>query len=171
MVAELQGRVWLLPDDVQASQIVSVAALLDPDGIDPASHVLTGVAPGLAARLRPGDILWAGEGFGHGSSREAIPRLLVRAGIRLVLAVSFARVFYRNAVNIGLAAAVGHPGNTQDGDEIQVNLVTGDVVNTTRDLRQKLEPVPGMIRRILAEGGLVEYVKVHGSLPRDDPAR
>jgi 3-isopropylmalate/(R)-2-methylmalate dehydratase small subunit len=168
MAHELQGRVWLLPDDIQAAQIAPVNRVIDVEDIDPARALLADVVPGLAAKIQPGDFLWAGEGFGHGTSREDAPLLIKRAGIRLVLAASFAHTFYRNAINVGLPVAVGHPGETHDEDEIQVNLVTGEVCNVTQDFKQKVEPVPKVVRPILTEGGLIAYVKAHGGLPHDN---
>jgi 3-isopropylmalate dehydratase small subunit len=168
MAHELTGRVWLLPDNIETGQILPSGALAQMDEDVPSAALFSEVAPGLAGRISAGDILWAGEGFGQGSSREGAPRLIQRAGIRLVLASSFARIFYRNAINIGLSVAVGHPGDTRDGDEIQVNLVTGEVTNLTRDLKLKVEPVPKAIRPILAEGGLIAYIQKYGRLSQTD---
>ena len=168
MAHECRGRVWLLPDDIETGQILPYSAFRELDPGEAREHLFEEVAPGLAGRLRSGDILWAGEGFGQGSSREDAPRLLKSLGVRLVLAQSFARIFYRNAINIGLPVAMGDPGETRDGDELEVNLVSGDVTNLTRDLRLRVQPVPREIRPILGEGGLLAYVKKHGRLSSGD---
>ncbi len=166
MAHELRGRVWLLPDDIETAQICPLhlvgEAMATEDGS--AEHLFAEILPGLAKKIQPGDILWAGEGFGHGSSREDAALLIRRAGVRLVLAMSFARIFYRNAINLGLPVAVGDPRDTRDGDEIQVNLVTGEVRNLSRDLKLRVEPLPDAVRPILAEGGLIPYVRSKGRL-------
>jgi 3-isopropylmalate dehydratase small subunit len=161
---ELQGRVWLLPDHVETSQILPYKAFGEPDPEQLRRECLSTVIPGFGERLQGGDILWAGEGFGHGSSREDAARALKTLGVRLVLAQGFARIFYRNAINIGLPVAVGDPGPTRDGDELQVNLVTGEVTNLTRPARLRVRPVPAAIRPILSEGGLLAYVQKSGRL-------
>jgi len=171
MAHEPKGRVWLLPDDIDTGQILPHASLaaLDPEET---RHRLFGeVCPGLAERIEPGDILWAGDGFGQGSSREDAARCVQDLGVRLVLATSFARIFYRNAINIGLPVAMGHAGDTRDGDELQVNLVTGEVRNLTRDLKLSVTPVPPAIRPILAEGGLIPYIRQHGRLTSPEGGR
>jgi 3-isopropylmalate/(R)-2-methylmalate dehydratase small subunit len=162
---EVQGRVWLLPDDVEAARILSRRAL-DASAQAPARERLADIVPGLGERLAAGDILWAGENFGHGSTREEAPRLLKDLGVRLILATSFARIFYRNAINIGLAAAVGEPSGVRDGDDLRVHLVTGEVTNLTRDQTWRIEPIPPTVRPILAEGGLIPYIRRHGRLPQ-----
>ena len=164
MAHELQGRVWLLPDNVETSEILPYSAFVEPDVEELRRRCLARIVPGFGEKLQPGDILWAGEGFGHGSSREDAPRALKELGVRLVLAQSFARIFYRNAINIGLPVAIGDPGGTRDGDELQVNLVSGEVNNLTRGTRMRAQPVPKPIRPYLTEGGLLAFVKKHGSL-------
>ena len=163
---EVQGRVWLLPDDVEAAQILP-QRIAEPAG-EPvsANRLFADVVPGLGERIAAGDILWAGQNFGQGSAREEAPRLLKDLGIRLVLASSFARIFYRNAINIGLAVAVGEAGGVRDGDELRVHLVTGEVTNLTREQTWRIEPIPPTVRPILAAGGLIPYIRRHGQLPQ-----
>lgn len=164
MAHELRGRVWLLPDDIETSQILPYSAFGEPDPEELRQTCLQSVIPGFGEKLEPGDIVWAGEGFGHGSSREDAPRALRSLGIRLVLAQGFSRIFYRNALNIGLPAAVGDPGDTRDGDELQVNFVTGEVQNLTRKSRLRIEPIPKPVRPLVSEGGLLAYVRKYGRL-------
>lgn len=171
MAHELRGRVWLLPDDIDTGQILPHAALISVDKEAARERLFGEVCPGLSERVEPGDILWAGDGFGQGSSREDPARCIQDLGIRLVLATSFARIFYRNAVNIGLPVAMGHPGDTRDGDELQVNLVTGEVRNLTRDQKLSVSPVPPAVRPILAEGGLIPYIRKHGRLSSAEGGR
>jgi len=164
MAHEFKGRVWMLPDDIATNQILPYSAFGEPDSEELRETCLQTVVPGFGDKLEPGDIIWAGEGFGHGSSREDAPRALKSLGVRMVLAQGFARIFYRNALNIGLPAAIGDPGETRTGDEIQVNLVKGEVHNLTRGSRLRIEPVPDTVRPLLNEGGLLAYVRKHGSL-------
>ena len=168
MAHELRGRVWMLPEDIESDQILPYTAFGQPEPEVLRAQCLQQVVPGFADRIEPGDILWAGEGFGHGSSREDAPRALKSLGVRLVLAQGFSRIFYRNALNIGLPVAVGDPGPTRDRDEIEVNLVTGELVNVTRGKRQRIEPVPKEIRPLLSEGGLLAYVRKYGSLSTEE---
>lgn len=164
MAHELQGRVWLLPDDIETAQIVPRSSLMDLERSDPRDLLFSEVRPKLAEKISAGDILWAGLNFGQGSSREDAARFIKDVGIRLVLAQSFARIFYRNAINIGLAVAIGDPEDTKDGDELQVNLISGEVLNRTRDREISIEPLPPTIRPILAEGGLIPFLRRHGRL-------
>jgi len=166
MAHELHGRVWLLPDDIELAQIISRRDLEEGDPSDLARRLFADVAPGLAEKFAAGDILWAGQNFGHGSAREDAPRLLKDVGIRAVLASSFARIFYRNAINIGLAVAIGEPAGVRDGDELQINLVSGEVMNLTREQTLRIDPIPSAVRPILAEGGLIPYIRRHGDLPQ-----
>lgn len=164
MAHEFGGRVWLLPDDIETNQILPYSAFGEPDPEVLRAQCLQRVVPGFGDKIEPGDILWAGEGFGHGSSREDAPRALKALGVRAILAQGFSRIFYRNALNIGLPVALGDPGPTRDGDELEVNLVKGLVINVTRDLRLRIEPVPKEIRPLLSEGGLLAYVRKYGRL-------
>jgi len=164
MAHELHGRVWLLPDDIETAQILPLSSLRDVERNDPSEMLFAELRPKFAEKISEGDILWAGRNFGQGSSREDAARLIKDVGIRLVLAQSFARIFYRNAINIGLAVAIGDPRDSKDGDELQVNLVSGEVLNLTRDRQIEIEPLPATIRPILAEGGLIPFIRRHGRL-------
>ena len=166
MAHEVHGRVWLLPNDVETAQLLARAALVQASGPLTVSALFAELLPGQAERIAAGDILWAGSNFGHGSAREEAPRLLKDLGVRLVLAASFARIFYRNAINIGLAVAVGEPTGVRDGDDLRVHLVTGEITNLTRDQSWRIQPIPPAVRPILAEGGLIPYIRRHGRLPQ-----
>ena len=111
-------------------------------------------------RAEEGDIVVAGENFGCGSSREAAPIALRGAGIGLIIARSFARIFYRNAINIGLPILIAPEivEATQDGDTVEADLSTGRVVNTTRGVEASAEPFPPFIQGIIKAGGLLPWL-------------
>jgi 3-isopropylmalate dehydratase small subunit len=124
---------------------------------------------GFAGRVKLGDVMVAGENFGCGSSRENAPLAIKGAGIAAVVAVSYARIFYRNSINIGLpileCAAVAE--GTRDGDEIRIDLASGRVENLTRGIVGNAAPFPPLMREIIDDGGMVPYIRkrlgVHGA--------
>ncbi len=124
-----------------------------------AKHVMEDADPEFVKKLTPGDFIVAGENFGCGSSREHAPRIIKIAGVSAVLAKSFARIFFRNSINIGLLLIECNTDGILDGDEIEVNLEKGIVVNTSRNTEIFFIPLPPFMREISESGGLVEYVK------------
>ncbi len=133
----------------------------DPKSLIP--HMFEAIDPGIPARL-PGSILVAGTNFGVGSTREIVPVLLREAGVRAVVARSFSRGFYRNATNLGLPLAEAELAETVGGDLIEVDLDSGVVRNLTRGTEARAVPLPMIMQRILAEGGLVPFFKKYRSL-------
>ena len=162
----LTGRAWVFGDNID-TDVLAPGIYMKGSIAELAQHCLESVDPDFARNVQRGDILVAGENFGMGSSREQAGQALLELGVSALVAKSFARIFYRNAINIGLPVAVGDPGEARDGDELQVNLVTGEVLNLTRDHKLQVEPVPKTIRPILAEGGLIAYIRRHGRLSRE----
>ncbi len=124
-----------------------------------ARHAMEGVDPQFASRVRSGDFLVAGKNFGLGSSREHAALVLKLSGIGAVLAESVARIFYRNAVNVGLPVLILDTRGIADGDELEVDLGGGKVRNLTRGLELSFNPLPSVMLRILECGGLVPYLK------------
>lgn len=131
---------------------------------DPASlalHAMEGIDPSFRDRVRPGDVLVAGKNFGCGSSREHAPLALKASGIGVVLAASFARIFFRNAINIGLplleceAAVLA----TADGDTLDVDLARGEIVNRSKGMVFTAAPLPPFIREMMAAGGLIPHIR------------
>jgi len=112
-------------------------------------------------RVQPGDIIVADTNFGCGSSREHAPLAIKAAGVGCVIARSFARIFYRNALNIGLPIleCVEAVDKTDAGDVLEVELSTGEIVNTTKGLTFKAEPIPDFMLELIESGGLIEYTK------------
>ncbi len=157
----LRGRAHVLGDHVDTDVIIPARYLVTTDPAELARSVFEDLDPSLRARIRPGDILVTGENFGQGSSREHAPLAIKGAGIACVVAASFARIFYRNAFNIGLPVVECRPivGRVADGDELEVDLTTGTIRNLTRQETYAGTPVPEFMQRLLAAGGLVGYVR------------
>ena len=130
-------------------------------------YVFEEVIPGFHEKVRPGDVIVAGRGFGYGSSREHAPRLLKLAGVGAVVAKSFHRIFYRNSINIGLPVVVAEriPEVTRQGDIVTVDLESGVVRNETRGVEERFQPLPSVLLEILRSGGIVEYIRKTGRLP------
>ncbi|KON29306.1 3-isopropylmalate dehydratase [miscellaneous Crenarchaeota group-15 archaeon DG-45] len=160
---KLRGRAWRFGDDVNTDLISPGRYLELTDPLEMARHAMEGIDPSFPERVSPGDIVVAGRNFGLGSSREHAPLALKHAGVGAVVAESFARIFYRNAINIGLpalecrgvAAAVG------DGDTLEIDLSSGSVVNVGTGARLRSTPLPEFMLAILSEGGLTSYLRRH----------
>ena len=152
------GRVWRFGDDVDTDAIIPGRFLTLYDPRELAKHAFEGTRDDFAGGARVGDLIVAGRNFGCGSSREHAPLALKGAGVRVIVAGSFARIFYRNAVNSGLLPIVC-PGarEIRDGQEGEVDLERG--VLTIAGKRYELEPVPDFLREIVDAGGLVEYAR------------
>lgn len=129
-----------------------------------AKHVLEDADPTFALRVKPGDFIVAGHNFGLGSSREHAPTIVKMAGVGAVLAKSAARIFFRNAINVGLPVLICNTDLIQDGDELEIDLSTGSVMNLTRGVQLNAGRIPPSMLKILAEGGLANYVENHGDL-------
>ena len=126
--------------------------------------------PKLKDRLAVGSIIVAGKNFGCGSSREQAPRVLKAAGVKAIVAESFARIFFRNSVNIGLPTVVATPkfiSNVKDGDTISVDLVEGKIVDSERKLITDIKPYPQFMLEIIKEGGISEYYRKYKMFPWD----
>ncbi|MEM1543881.1 MAG: 3-isopropylmalate dehydratase small subunit [Candidatus Bathyarchaeia archaeon] len=167
MSAKIVGRVWKFGDDINTDLIIAGKYKLSITNIDElAKHAMEALIPNFAERVKRGDIIVAGRNFGCGSSREQAPLVLKHIGIGAVIAESFARIFYRNAINIGLPAIeCKDTSRILDGDILEVNLLEGYVKNLTRNEIYSIKPIPPALLEILASGGLVNYVKKYGRLP------
>ena len=156
-----EGRAWVFGDNVNTDLIIPGRYLDNYDPAHLASHAMEGVSKEFAASGKGGDIILAGHNFGCGSSREQAVIALKHAGIRLVVARSFARIFYRNAINLGMLVIISPDAADviRDGDAVVVDI---DALNlSARHGRQKanLEEIPLRAREILDSGGLVPYIK------------
>jgi 3-isopropylmalate/(R)-2-methylmalate dehydratase small subunit len=158
----VSGRAWKYGDSVDTDVIIPARHLVTSDPAELAAHALEDLDPTFATTAQPGDVVVAGDNFGCGSSREHAPIALKGAGVSAVVASSFARIFFRNAINTGLAivtcpAAVEA---TEMGDGVSVDVAAGIVRNETKDLEFTAEPLPDFVMQIVRAGGLVEWVKV-----------
>ncbi|MEN3186418.1 MAG: 3-isopropylmalate dehydratase small subunit [Atribacterota bacterium] len=161
---ELRGIAHKFADDINTDYIISGKykfKTLDMNEL--AKHVMEDIDPEFYQKVKPGDFIVAGKNFGCGSSREQAPRALLAAGIRGILAQSFARIFFRNAINCGLLVLECDTKDIQDNDELTVNLLTGTIRDITQGTVIKARPLPQVMIDILSEGGLVNYFKKYGT--------
>lgn len=153
------GRAWVLGDRID-TDVLAPGSLMKLPARDLAAHCLKAVRPEFAAHVREGDVIVAGESFGVGSSREQAAESLRLLGVKAVLAKSFARIFYRNAFNLGLPAIVfAEADEVRDGDAIAVDLAAGAVENRTAGRCYATAPIPDHLLSIIAAGGLMPYMK------------
>jgi 3-isopropylmalate/(R)-2-methylmalate dehydratase small subunit len=168
----LQGTVFKFGDNISTDLIIPGRLLhLRSNLPELAKHVLEDADATFAQRVKKGDFVVAGNNFGLGSSREHAPIVISMAGVSAVLAKSFARIFFRNAINIGLPVLVCDTDRIADGDELQIDLGMGKVVDVTNGAEVGFSPMPDIMLRILNEGGLVRYIQKHKDLVLDEAAR
>ncbi|WP_019176522.1 3-isopropylmalate dehydratase small subunit [Methanomassiliicoccus luminyensis] len=127
-----------------------------------AKHVMEDIRPGFYNEITKGDFVVAGENLGAGSSREQAPLVLKAAGISAVVAKSFARIFYRNCINVGLAVVEVDTSGISEGDELEVDVAAGVVKNLTKGVTLQAKPLPPVMMKILSDGGLAEHLKKNG---------
>ena len=133
-----------------------------------AKHVLEDADETFASRMNKGDFVVAGNNFGLGSSREHAPQIIKIAAVAAAIAKSFARIYYRNAINIGLLAIECDTDAIDAGDELDVDIEKGVITNLTNGAVIQIEPIPPVMRKMLADGGLVEHIKKHGDFKLND---
>jgi 3-isopropylmalate/(R)-2-methylmalate dehydratase small subunit len=156
----LAGRAWKFGDDVDTDAVISGRYLVINDPRELAVHLFEGVRPNMALQVHQGDYVVGGENFGCGSSREHAPLALKGAGITAVIAKSFARIFFRNSINIGLPLFIcPEEDKIEDGATIEVDMAAGIIRNVTRGESYKTTPLPDFLRDIVDAGGLVEYTR------------
>ena len=155
----MSGRIFLVGDNVDTDQLAPGRYMRG--GIEAiAAHCLEAIRPDFAGTVRPGDILVAGRNFGAGSSREQAAEALRHLGIAGVIALSFAGIFYRNALNLGLPALVASDlSPVEDGDRAELDPAGGRLTLADRGIEIALEPIPDNLRQLLADGGLVAHLK------------
>lgn len=155
----LRGRAWTFGDDVSTDEIMpgKYLKLSVPECV---AHVMEGIDPEFSRKLRPGDVVVGGRNFGHGSSRENAPGALKEAGVSCVVAVYFGRIFFRNAINLGLPVLeCAEAGRIRTGDELEVHPLEGHIVNLTRGETYRSTALPAHLVRLLEAGGLVPYLE------------
>ncbi len=151
------GRVWKFGDDIDTDVIIPGKYLRTKDMQIFAAHAMEGVDPEFAKKVKPGDIIVAGTNFGCGSSREQAPLALKYAGVGCVVATSFARIFFRNAINVGLPLLEADI-DCQEGDEVRIDLLKGEVTVPEKGIF-KGNKLPDFLLEILTDGGLVAHRK------------
>jgi len=157
----MKGKCWKFGNNINTDEIIPARYLNTTDTKELASHCMEDADPDFMKNAKPNDVIVAGENFGCGSSREHAPIAIKAAGMSCVIAKSFARIFFRNAINIGLPIFECPEAVEQikEGDEIEVNLATGEILNNTLKKRFKLEPFPQEMQEIIKSGGLMNFVK------------
>ena len=160
------GRIWMLGDNVNTDVIIPGRYNVTTDRAQLARYCLCEVLPEFAQQVRAGDVVVAGHNFGCGSSREHAPAAIQACGIQVVIARSFARIFYRNAVNIGLPVLICEEAvlASADGQEMEVGLTRGIIANKTTGQTFQAEPLDPFVARIVAAGGIIEYIRQEGTL-------
>jgi len=157
----IHGKAIKFGDNVDTDVILPGQYLVLTDPTELAKHAMEGLDPTFTKKTQEGAIIVAGKNFGCGSSREQAPIALKHAGVKCVLAESFARIFYRNAITIGLPVleCPGVSSKVAEGDELIVNLETGEVKNKSKNLALHATKLPGFIMEILNDGGLIEHLR------------
>ncbi len=161
---KFKGRVWKFGSDIDTDRIIPARYLNTSDPEELARHCMEDEDPEFSRKVRPGDIIVADKNFGCGSSREHAPIAIKACGVRCVIARSFARIFFRNSFNTGLpilecGEAVD---GTEQGDELEVDISTGEIYNRTRDRRFRAKPIPPFMQELIKAGGLIESLQKKG---------
>jgi len=157
----IKGKAIKYGDNIDTDAIIPARYLNTFNPRELAAHCFEDADPDFKEKIRPGDIIVAGENFGSGSSREHAPLAIKAAGASCVVAATFARIFYRNAINIGLPILECRPAakDIQDGDEIEIDLTSGLIQNRTDNRTFEVDAFPDFIQAIIGKGGLIGYVK------------
>lgn len=165
---ELKGKAHKFGNDVNTDYIISGRYKFKTlDMKELAQHVMEDLDPEFYSKVTPGDFIVAGRNFGCGSSREQAPLAIIHAGISAVVAKSFARIFYRNAINTGLPLIECDTDLIDPGDELKADLAAGKLYNLTKNIEIAITPLPPVMLKILSEGGLVEHFKKYGTFKFD----
>jgi 3-isopropylmalate/(R)-2-methylmalate dehydratase small subunit len=160
-----KGHAWKLGDNISTDHIIPGRFYhLRSDLNELTKHVFEDIAPDFHKKVAKGDIIVAGQNFGLGSSREHAPIVIKMAGIDAVVASSFARIFYRNAINVGLAVIICDIEGLDEGDVLEIRMEEGVLIDVTKGIQKSFSPLSPMMRSILTEGGLVPYIQKYGEL-------
>lgn len=155
----IEGKVWKYKDNIN-TDIISPPAYLELDMAEAAQYTMATVDADFAPNYKPGDIFVAEHNLGSGSSRETAPLMLKELGVRVVIAMDYARIFYRNCINVGiLAIECSETDKISKGDIINVDYLHGSIYNKTKNETYKCNKIPEHIMAIVKYGGLIEYLK------------
>ena len=156
----LQGKVWKFGDNIDTDLIIAARYLNTSEADELAKHVMEDADPEFARKMNEGDIIVAGENFGCGSSREHAPIALKAAGINAVIAPTFARIFYRNAFNMGLPIfELKEADEINEGDVVKVDMDAGEIINISQAKRYAFTPIPEFMQELVDAGGLIAFAK------------
>ena len=156
----IKGKVHKLGDDVNTDDIIAAKYLVSTDARELGKHCLESINPDFASRVSAGDIIVAGKNFGCGSSREHAPLAIKGCGIQAVIAKSFAGIFFRNAINIGLPfLESAKVDGIQEGDSLEIDLSGGIIKNLTQNQTYSAGAFPEFLQEIIMSGGLINYIK------------
>jgi len=159
----LKGKAHKFGDSISTDHIIPGRyAHLRSNLPELARHVLEDADTAFASKVKPGDFVVGGSNFGLGSSREHAPLVIKMAGVSAILAKSVARIFFRNAINLGLPVLICDTDKIDDGDELEVDLAAGTVKNLTNGAGFTFGKIPDVMLNILDEGGLIPYIQKHG---------
>jgi 3-isopropylmalate/(R)-2-methylmalate dehydratase small subunit len=161
----LTGKVFKFGDDISTDHIIpGKYAYLRSNLPELAKHVMEDADPTFAGRVKPGDFIVGGSNFGLGSSREHAPLVIKMAGVKAILAKSVARIFFRNAINLGLPVLICDTDQIADGDTLEINLKAGTITDKTNGKKLTFGKIPEVMLRILDEGGLLPYIEKCGDI-------
>ena len=161
---KITGKVWSFGENIDTDLIIAARYLNSSDPEHLAKYVMEDADPSFASKVSKGDIIVAGENFGCGSSREHAPIALKAAGISAIIAPTFARIFYRNAFNMGLPIfELAEASEIKQTDEVTINLEEGTIANNTTSKTYKFTPIPPFMQELIATGGLMEFAAKEAS--------
>ena len=158
---KLEGRVWKFGSDIDTDAIIPARYLNQSDPKELAKHVMEDERPEFFKEVKKGDILLAEKNFGCGSSREHAPVALKAAGISCIIAKSFARIFYRNSLNLGLPLLESSEASKEikKGDRVRVNLTSGEIFDLTQKKKFRAKPIPAFMQELIRDGGLIRHLR------------
>lgn len=160
-MSKITGKVWNFGANIDTDVIIAARYLNSSDPEHLAKYVMEDADPDFPKKLQRGDIIVAGENFGCGSSREHAPIALKAAGVAAVVAPSFARIFYRNAFNMGLPIfELPESLEIKEGEVISINLDNGEITNKTTNKTYTFTPIPDFMQELIAAGGLINFAKI-----------
>lgn len=158
---KIGGRIWKFGSDIDTDAIIPARYLNQSDPNELAKHVMEDERPEFSKSVSKGDIILAGKNFGCGSSREHAPLAIKALGISCIIAENFARIFYRNSLNLGLPLLESKEASEsiKDGDQVQVDLSTGEIFDISQGKRFFSKPIPPFMQELLKDGGLIPYLR------------
>jgi len=156
----IKGKVHKFSDDINTDDIIAAKYLVSTDSKELASHCMETIKPDFVKQVKAGDIIVAGKNFGCGSSREHAPLAIKGCGVSAVIAKSFAGIFFRNAINIGLPFLESQDvDKIYEGDELEIDLKKGTIRNLSKDQEYNTQPFPDFLQELVKKGGLMNYIK------------